>query len=138
MQLTRHTDYALRLLISLASAGDERVSIARVAEQQNISRTHLMKIANALTHAGFIEAVRGRGGGVRLARDPGEINLGAVIETTEPRCSLVDCTGCRLIRRCSLPGALDEASSAFRAVLAKYTLADIVREGGPAAASPAI
>ena len=130
MQLTRHTDYALRLLISLASSGDERVSIAEVAEEQDISRTHLMKIANALAHAGFIEAVRGRGGGVQLARDPKEINIGAVIQATEPRCRLVDCTGCRLIRRCGLPGVLDEAVVAFQTVLAKYTLEDIVRSPG--------
>lgn len=130
MQLTRHTDYALRLLIYLAEVDDRRVQIAAVAESQAISRTHLMKIANELARAGFIDAARGRGGGIRLARDPAEINLGAVIRTMEPPCPMVDCTSCRLIRRCGLPGVLDQASSAFRAVLEKYSLADIVRDGG--------
>ena len=125
MQLTRHTDYALRLLIFLAGIGDRRASIAEVAEAQAVSRTHLMKIANALVHAGFVEATRGRGGGIRLAHPPREINIGAVIAVMEPGCALVNCTGCRLIRRCSLPNILDEATAAFHKVLAGYTLADV-------------
>lgn len=127
MQLTRHSDYALRLLMHLGSTGAGRVSIASVAEEQGISTTHLMKIANGLAHAGFIEAVRGRGGGIRLARDPADINLGAVLGATEPRCPMVDCTGCRLARGCRLPGVLDEARHAFMAVIGRYTLADVLR-----------
>ncbi|WP_010546367.1 RrF2 family transcriptional regulator [Sphingomonas elodea] len=127
MQLTRHSDYALRLLIHLGSMGDGRVSIASVAEEQDISATHLMKIANGLSHAGFIEAVRGRGGGIRLARDPMEINLGAVLDVTEPRCPMVDCTGCKLVRGCNLPGVLDEARRAFMDVVRRHTLADVLR-----------
>ncbi|MGN8000122.1 RrF2 family transcriptional regulator [Sphingomonas sp. 22176] len=127
MQLTRHSDYALRLLIHLGSSGEGRVSIASVAEEQDISATHLMKIANGLAHAGYIEAVRGRGGGIRLARDPAEINIGAVLDVTEPRCAMVDCTGCRLVRGCNLPGVLAEARRAFMDVLRRYTLADVLR-----------
>ena len=133
MQLTRHSDYALRLLIYLARIGDRRAQIAEVAEAQAISRTHLMKIANELAHAGFIEAVRGRGGGIRLARAADAINLGDVIRRTEPGCALIDCTGCRLRGICTLPGVLDEAKAAFHAVLARYTLADLIRTGVPAA-----
>lgn len=128
MQLTRHTDYALRLLMYLTDLGEERTSIAEVADAQMISRTHLMKIANELAHRGFIEAVRGRSGGIRLARPAEEINLGEVVRATEPGCGLVDCTGCRLIRRCNLPGIFDQAQNAFQSVLDKYTLAQLVRE----------
>jgi len=117
----------LRLLITLASTGDERWSIAQVAEDQAISQAHLMKIANALAHAGFIKAVRGRGGGITLARDPAEINLGKVVRAMEPRCKLVDCTNCKLARYCRLPGALDEALEAFYEVLDRYSLADAVK-----------
>lgn len=127
MQLTRHTDYAFRLLIYLADIGGARAQIAAVAASQAISRTHLMKIANELARAGFIEAVRGRGGGIRLARDPKDINLADVVRVTEPPSPLVDCTSCRLTRRCGLPGILGEASWSFRNTLKKYTLADIVR-----------
>jgi Rrf2 family nitric oxide-sensitive transcriptional repressor len=129
MQLTRHTDYALRLLIHLAQsevAGLGRISIAEVAEAQGISRTHLMKIANELAHAGFVNAARGRSGGLLLGKPASEINLGAVIRMTEPHCRLIDCQDCRLVRRCGLPPILDEASDAFHAVLGKYSLADFM------------
>ena len=128
MQLTRHTDYAIRLLIHLAGIGDGQSQIAAVAEAQGISRTHLMKIANELSRAGFIAAARGRGGGIRLARRAEEINLGAVIEAMEPRGPMVDCGACQLAKRCSLPGVLEEADGAFRNVLARYSLADICRK----------
>lgn len=128
MQLTRHTDYALRLLIDLAGSDGARVQIAEIAARQAISRTHLMKIANQLARAGIIEAVRGRGGGIRLARDPAAIGLMEVIAVTEPRCALVDCGSCRLVRGCNLPGIFDQAQDAFEAVLARHTLADIVAE----------
>ena len=128
MQLTRHTDYALRLLMYLTDLRTQRTSIAEVAHAQMISRTHLMKIANALTRRGFIEAVRGRSGGIKLARPPEEINLGAVVRATEPGCGLVDCTGCRLLNRCNLPGIFDRAQNAFMAELDRYSLADLLRE----------
>ena len=132
MQLTRHTDYALRLLIQLAGQdeGQARTSIAEVAEIQGISRSHLMKIANDLAHAGFIEAVRGRGGGISLKGKPADINIGAVVAAMEPGCALVDCCDCRLERRCGLPAVLAEAMGAFRHSLSRYTLADVA--GRPA------
>jgi Rrf2 family nitric oxide-sensitive transcriptional repressor len=128
MQLTRHADYALRLLTCLADTGSTRARIAAVAESQAISRTHLMKIANKLSHAGFIEAVRGRGGGMPLACDPNDMNLAAVIRLMEPGGSMVDCSSCHLVSRCNLPGILDRASLAFHAALEKFTLADVIRE----------
>ena len=131
MQLTRHTDYALRLLIFLAGISERRASIAEVAEAQAISRTHLMKIANGLARAGFLEATRGRGGGIRLAREPRAITIGAVIQAMEPGCGLIDCTGCRLIGHCGLPRMLDEATAAFQKVLAGHTLADVLAEKPP-------
>ena len=136
MQLTRHTDYALRLLIHLSQAEGHRASIAEIAAAQDISRTHLMKIANALVHAGFLTAMRGRGGGIALARPAEEINLGAVIRATDPHCALIDCTGCRLTPLCALPKALAEAARAFHASLARYSLADMVKPQRPTAATP--
>ena len=129
LQLTRRADYALRLLIHLAGIEGGRAQIAQIAqiaEAQAISRTHLMKIANDLTRAGFTEALRGRGGGIRLGRDPQDINLGDVINVMEPPCPLVDCTSCNLVHGCGLPAVLDRASRAFRAELVKHSLADII------------
>src|SRR6516165_1751611 len=127
MQLTRHTDYALRLLMHLSQAEGQRASIADVAAAQNISRTHLMKIANTLVHAGFLSAVRGRGGGIALARPASEINLGAVIRATELHCAPINCSGCKLISVCALPSALSEAARAFHDSLARYSLADMIK-----------
>jgi len=122
MQLTRHTDFALRLLIHLATDPGERVQIADVAKMHGISRTHLMKVANHLSHLGFIETVRGRGGGIRLARDPAEINLADVVCSTEPGTTLVQCGGCGLLADgCRLPRIFAEGFAAFRDVLAKLS-----------------
>ena len=129
MQLTRHTDYALRLLIHLACNGNQRTPVAVIARDQQLSRTHLLKIANDLSNAGLLDAQRGRGGGVCLARPPEKIVLGEVIRITEPHCELVDCSGCRLRRDCTLPGVLDQAMAAFMAVFARHTLADAIRPG---------
>ena len=133
MQLTRQTDYALRLLIYLAASG-RRVSIAEVAAAQAVSRTHLMKIANLLTTRGFVAAARGRGGGISLARPAAAIILRDVIRATEPSSPLVDCAGCKLVRRCRLEPILGEASAAFWQVLGGYSLADLVST--PAADAP--
>lgn len=125
MQLTRHSDYALRLLIHLAEDGG-RLSIAEVAEAQGISRSHLMKIANELAHHGVIKAVRGRNGGICLGRAPGEINIGEVIRLMEPSCTLVECGSCRLKRRCGLPAVLGEALGNFYRTLEGYSLQDVI------------
>ena len=126
MQLTRYTDYALRLLIHLATHGEGRTQIGEVAAAQGISHTHLMKIANLLARHGYIVALRGRGGGIQLARPAAEIELGQVVRLTERDCELIDCAGCRLTKVCKLPGVLADASAAFYAVLAGKTLADAV------------
>jgi Rrf2 family transcriptional regulator, nitric oxide-sensitive transcriptional repressor len=129
MQLTRHTDYALRLLIHLAQAGKGRVQIADAARKLAVSATHLTKIAGHLARLGFVEAVRGRGGGVRLARPPAKIGLADVFCATEPGTALVQCAGCTLLTDgCRLPGIFGESFAAFRDVLARYTLADLVEQ----------
>lgn len=126
MQLTRHADYALRLLISLAGPDQPQMSIAQVAELHGVSRTHLMKVANRLGRLGYIVAVRGRSGGIRLARAPQLVNVGAVVRDMEPDHPVVDCGSCRLLRGCRLPGIFCQAMDAFHAVLDRYSLADLV------------
>lgn len=139
MQLTRHTDYALRLLIHLAAGEGARAQIADVASAHDISKTHLMKVANQLAHCGFIETTRGRGGGVRLARPASEINLAEVVCATEPGTALVQCGGCNLLPGgCLLPGIFAQGFGAFRDVLARYSLADLMREDHQRAVSSPI
>lgn len=130
MRLTNFTDFALRLLMYAAAHEDRLITIEEVSEVYNISRAHLMKVTNALTRAGFLKAVRGRSGGLTLARPPRKIRLGDVVRTTEPDFALVECFGtgnqCLITRSCRLRGILSEGLAAFNAVLDKHTLADLM------------
>src|SRR5271156_1912540 len=83
MHLTLSTDYALRTLIYLGLKGDRLSTIAEIAERFAVSRTHLMKVVNKLVHHGHVTALRGRGGGLTLARTPGDISVGAIVRETE-------------------------------------------------------
>jgi Rrf2 family nitric oxide-sensitive transcriptional repressor len=126
MRLTRYSDYAMRVLLHLGVEPDRRASIASIAEAYGISRNHLMKVVHDLGKAGFVESVRGRSGGIRLARPAEEINLGAVIRHTEDGFDLVDCTNCIIAPACGLTAVVNEALAAFLAVFDRYSLADIL------------
>jgi len=129
MQLTLFSDLALRVLMFTQAAGERRVTIDEMADAYAVSRTHLTKVVNALTRAGYLAAVRGRSGGLRLARRPDQIVLGDVVRTTEPDFALVECfsTGnqCVITKCCKLQLVLDEALQAFMEVLDRRTLASI-------------
>jgi len=128
MRLTRYTDYAMRVLIYLAARPDQLCSIAEITRAYGVSQSHLMKVVNDLVNAGYLASVRGRFGGIRLARDPREINVGAVVRHTEDGFELVDCVGCVIAPACGLTGALDEALAAFLAVLDGYSLHDLMAQ----------
>ncbi|GJL66328.1 MAG: HTH-type transcriptional regulator NsrR [Nitrospirales bacterium] len=128
MQLTRFSDYALRVLMHVASQDEEKLSsVAEVADVYGISRNHLMKVVQELGHAGFLETIRGRNGGLRLGRPAGEIRVGEVLRHTEHSFQLVDCGDCLVSPACTLPKMFDEATRAFLAVLDKYTLEDVIK-----------
>jgi Rrf2 family nitric oxide-sensitive transcriptional repressor len=136
MRLTNMTDYALRLLIFLAQQPDRLCTIAEVARSYAISEAHLMKITHQLALAGWIETVRGKGGGMRLARAPEDIVLGEVVRSTEPDLAIVECfaTGgnCMLAGNCKLAGVMDGALRSFMQHLDGHTLADILPAPLPA------
>lgn len=129
MRLTAHTDYALRILLHAALQAKENpaalLSIAEVAAAHAISRNHAMKVVNQLANAGFLETIRGRGGGFRLGRPAGEINLGEVVRLTEPCLSPADCGNCLLSPQCGITPILRRAVGAFLAELDRHTLADV-------------
>jgi Rrf2 family nitric oxide-sensitive transcriptional repressor len=125
MKLTRYTDYSLRVLIHLAAHENELTSIGRIASRYVISQNHLMKVVQDLAGAGFVETVRGRNGGLRLARPAAEINVGDLVRHTEGGFDLVECGGCVIAPACGLPRILAEATRAFLATLDRYTIADI-------------
>jgi Rrf2 family nitric oxide-sensitive transcriptional repressor len=130
MRLTTMTDYAMRLLMYVARQPDRLCTIAEIARAYDISEAHLMKITHQLALAGFIETVRGKGGGMRLAAPPAEINLGAVVRSIEPDFALVECfaTGdrCTLTGHCRLAGVIDGALQRFLEHLDGHTLADLL------------
>ena len=131
MRLTKHSDYALRVLLYAAVHRERLVSTEEVATRYGISANHLVKIINNLGKGGLLEVRRGRGGGLRLARAPEGITLGAVIRQTEPDFYTVECfdssaNTCPILGACGLVDPLREATQAFLAVLDSYTLADVM------------
>ena len=129
MQLAKFSDYALRVLMFAHAAGDRLVTIEEMAESYDISRAHLMKVVNALTRAGYLTAVRGRAGGLKLAVSPDELRLGDLVQATEPDFALVECFStnnqCVIGGCCRLPRVMEEALQAFIATLNRYTLASV-------------
>jgi Rrf2 family nitric oxide-sensitive transcriptional repressor len=126
MRLTRYTDYAMRALLYVGARTDRLCQIGEIAQAYDISQNHLMKVVNDLVNAGYLEGVRGRQGGIRLARPAAEINVGAVIRHTEGGFDLVDCGNCVIAPACGLTGALQKALAAFLEVLDGYSLEDIM------------
>jgi len=126
MRLKSYTDYALRVLMHLAAQPDRLSSIAVIARTYRISHNHLTKVVHDLRKQGFVVAVRGRSGGVRLARPASEISVGEVVRHTEGTFDLVDCGSCVIAPACALTAALHEARRAFMDVLDGYSLADLV------------
>lgn len=131
MRLTLHTDFALRVLIHVALNGDRLTTIKDVADSFGISKNHLMKVVHDLGQKGYLDTVRGRNGGIRLMRAPGEINIGQVVRDTEDDLDIVGCLQssgyCRIEEICVLRGVVREATDAFLAVFDGYTLADLIK-----------
>ena len=131
MQLTKYTDYALRVLLYLAQKG-ERSTISEIADTYRISENHLMKVVNQLGRHGFVDAVRGKGGGIKLARPPELVKVGEVVRCTEETLDVLECLtheyrgGCNLAPSCGLKSVLREAQQAFLSHLDDYTLRDLL------------
>ncbi|GAA0319432.1 nitric oxide-sensing transcriptional repressor NsrR [Bacillus carboniphilus] len=133
MKLTQFSDYSLRVLMYLATTPkNELSSIQQIADTYDISKNHLMKVTHALGKWGFVETIRGRNGGLRLAREPKDINIGNVVRHTEEDFHVVECFQdgqftCVLQDVCRLKGVLNKALQAFFAVLDEYTLEDLTK-----------
>ena len=136
MRLTVYTDFSLRVLMFLALKDDALATVAEIAGAYGISKNHLMKVAYQLGQAGYVDTVRGKGGGLRLARRPQDIVLGEVVRRTEPDMALVPCfhpisASCVIFPNCRLREALSGARDAFLSALDRHTLADLVRARAP-------
>ena len=134
MQLTRYTDYSLRVLLYLAVHADRLVTISEISDAYGISRNHLVKVVHELGGLGFVRTQRGKLGGMELARPAAEINVGDVVRHTEKTLTVVNCNTplCPIRPACELRDILFDARDAFLAVLDQHTLRDLTeRERGP-------
>jgi Rrf2 family nitric oxide-sensitive transcriptional repressor len=132
MRLTMHTDYALRVLMALAVAGDRLMTIEDLSRRHKVSRNHLMKVAQSLVALGLVNGVRGRNGGLSLAQSASSIRMGAVVRALETDQQLVACLGdeaatCVFNGACRLTGMFGKALEAFFHELDTLTLADLVQ-----------
>ena len=133
MRLTVFSDYTLRVLMYLALDRTRLATIPEIAAAYGISENHLMKVVHQLARAGIVESVRGKGGGVRLARAPDEIRLGAIVRASEGNAPIVECMSgdpgaCRITAPCRLKGILVNAFDALYDSLDEHTLADLVEK----------
>lgn len=131
MRLTSYTDYTLRTLMYLGVNRDRLVTIQDIADLHAISKNHLMKVVYQLGLTGIVETVRGRNGGLRLKREPADINIGALVRVTESDFFMAECfdrtnNQCSLSANCKLKSTLGEATQAYLSVLDKVTLASLL------------
>ncbi len=132
MRLTTFTDYSLRVMVYVAAHPEGRATIAEIARAYDISEHHLTKVVHFLGKEGYLENLRGRGGGLRLARAPSAINVGDVVKLTEggdvpAECFERETNCCAITADCKLKFALSDAVDAFYAALRRYTLEDVVK-----------
>ncbi|MES2717046.1 MAG: Rrf2 family transcriptional regulator [Pseudomonadota bacterium] len=142
MRLSEYTDYTLRVLMYCARHRLRLVTIGELAEQHGLSKGHLMKVVNDLARQGLIETTRGRGGGLRLSKDPGSIRIGDVVRASETDFRLVECfdastNACTLTPNCRLKHLFDTALRGYFQALDGATLADLTADAAPAQADPA-
>jgi Rrf2 family nitric oxide-sensitive transcriptional repressor len=129
MQLSRFTDYSIRVLLYTAVHSDRLVTLAEIADFYGVSLEHLRKVVHNLGKLGLLKTQRGKNGGMRLACATKDINIGITIAQLENNPSLIDCSGlnCTILPACGLPRALKKAQRAFFAELEQYTLQDMIR-----------
>ena len=128
MQLTKHTDYAYRVLIYLAGMDDDKATIQEITDAFGISKAHLMKVANKLANKGWVESIRGKNGGISLGVPVEDIALHEVFILMERTIDPVNCSApaCYINGVCELKPILMGAQQAYIGYLAQFTLADLI------------
>jgi Rrf2 family transcriptional regulator, nitric oxide-sensitive transcriptional repressor len=132
MQLNRFTDYALRVMMHLAAANGRLMSTREIADLHGAKYNHLAKVTQWLVNEGYIETIRGRSGGIALAKQPDQICIGTLVRKLESQTALVECMredrgNCRLSVACGLAVVLKDAEESFFRTLDQVTLADVLK-----------
>ncbi|MDD9893278.1 MAG: Rrf2 family transcriptional regulator [Gammaproteobacteria bacterium] len=130
MRLTKHTDYAFRVLIYLGLMDEETTTINAMVEHFDISKSHVMKIVSKLVAAGYIKSSRGKHGGIKLGQAADTINLRRIVELMEHTLDPVDCNDgpCRLLQACKLKGILNDAQAHYLSHLEGFNLSDLIHQ----------
>jgi Rrf2 family nitric oxide-sensitive transcriptional repressor len=136
MQLTQYTDFAFRTLIALGISPAEKLTVAEISNAYGISRHHLVKVVVRLAELGYVDTLRGKGGGMRLAKQPQQIRIGQVVREMEAELGVVECLKvdggtCVIAPACRLKGLLRDATGKFLEELDAYTLADVLKQRAP-------
>jgi Rrf2 family nitric oxide-sensitive transcriptional repressor len=129
MQLTQYSDYSMRVLLYLSQTPNEISTISEISDFYKISKNHLVKVVHRLAQLDYIVSIQGKGGGIKLAKNPNDIKIGEVLRQTEPNFYLVECfdektNRCVITQTCRLKGILHQGMEAFFKVLDQYTLQD--------------
>ena len=132
MQLTIFTDYGLRTLMFLAAHREKLCSVREVADHYGVSYNHLVKVVHRLAQLGYVESIKGKGGGIRLAKGAEKHRLGDLVRALEPNMDIVECFNrdantCRVSGSCHLKHLLFDAKQAFVESLNKHELADTIK-----------
>lgn len=135
MRLTRFSDNALRCLMYLGISEKPISTVGEIARRMSMSEDHLLKVIKRLSQLGYVQTIRGRNGGLRLARTPDQINIADVIRATEDNLAIVPCldggdSPCPISTVCQLSNAVDEGLNAFFNTLKRFTLADMCKDRG--------
>jgi Rrf2 family transcriptional regulator, nitric oxide-sensitive transcriptional repressor len=137
MRLTAFSDYSMRVMMYLGLQHGQLATISDIAQAYRISENHLTKVVHHLAQHSYVETVRGKGGGLRLARAPNTVNIGEMIRNCEGEAGLLPCLDeedtCCIQPSCKLMGILREAQVAMFAVLDQYTLSDLLCQQEPLA-----
>jgi Rrf2 family transcriptional regulator, nitric oxide-sensitive transcriptional repressor len=136
MQLTQYTDFAMRTLIALGLNPGEKLTVTEISNSYGISRNHLVKVVARLADLGYIETLRGKGGGMRLAKAPAAIRIGQLVRAMEAELGVVECLqadggGCVIAPTCRLKSLLRTATEQFIRSLDEHTMEDVLRQRAP-------
>jgi Rrf2 family transcriptional regulator, nitric oxide-sensitive transcriptional repressor len=132
MRLAHFTDYSLRVLIYLGLKGEELSTVSEMALKYEISQNHLVKVVHNLAKMKMIQTFKGKGGGVRLAIAPENLNIGKIVQVLENDSFLLECFNnsehCKLSPSCKLKSILGQAEKNFYKTLESYTLKDLLQQ----------